>query len=221
MIKEFDEYTKEYKKILDENLSKCSEYGGEYYQQYKIQYVKNTFKIEPKRILDFGCGIGIGSKCLKEAFPNAEIIGIDISEQSIKYAKEHVNGVDFYLYRGKNLQFNENFDYIYANCVFHHINKEDRIELLKELKGLLKRQGLLTVFEHNPVNPITKKLVQECIFDRHAELIYAKEFKEIMQGNIEYLFFVPRYKIFRKILFIENYLKKCFLGAQYCFYIKN
>jgi SAM-dependent methyltransferase len=40
----------------------------------------------PRRILDFGCGIGATSSYLSQLFPLAEILGMDTAAQAIQYA---------------------------------------------------------------------------------------------------------------------------------------
>lgn len=54
-------------------------------------------KLEPKRILDIGCGTGYLTRRLAETFPKAEVIGIDIAPGMIEVA------------RNKNSRANLNF----------------------------------------------------------------------------------------------------------------
>lgn len=44
--------------------------------------------IQPKRILDLGCGPGFALKALKKQWPKAEVIGIDLSASMLKQAKK-------------------------------------------------------------------------------------------------------------------------------------
>jgi SAM-dependent methyltransferase len=48
---------------------------------------------EPERVLDIGCGTGLGSLFLAREFPHARVRGIDISEEMIREAKSKV-GLD-------------------------------------------------------------------------------------------------------------------------------
>ncbi|NET49217.1 MAG: class I SAM-dependent methyltransferase, partial [Merismopedia sp. SIO2A8] len=63
------------------------------------QQVINT---EQKVILDAGCGSGYKSLVLAEANPGAQIIGIDISEQSLDLARKRLNYHDF-----ENVEFHQ------------------------------------------------------------------------------------------------------------------
>ena len=50
-------------------------------------------KLPKGLVLDVACGCGYGSKLLHDA--GFEVIGIDISEEAIEYAKTHHNGPHF------------------------------------------------------------------------------------------------------------------------------
>ena len=43
----------------------------------------------PKRILDFGCGTGVAGVLLHSLYPQAEIMGIDVSERAADMAREN------------------------------------------------------------------------------------------------------------------------------------
>ena len=219
MNNDFDKYSNDYSKILDENLNGYSDYTSEYYQKYKIELLPKTK--DNLKILDFGCGIGTGCKYLKEKYKNAKITGIDISQESINYASKTVSDVEFIKYDGKNIPFENEFDIIYSSCVFHHIEKYQHKAFILQLKKALKSEGKLYIFEHNPINPITRKVVRECIFDNNTTLIPSKEFKKLTDCKINYIFFVPRFKILSNLFFIEKYLIKLPIGAQYYCEIKK
>ena len=75
------------------------------------------------------------------------------------------------------------------------------------------------IFEHNPYNPLTLKLVANCEFDVDAELIKKKDLIKICKKNkfnifkSGYIHFFPSKLGF--MFKLENYLKWLFLGAQY------
>jgi 2-polyprenyl-3-methyl-5-hydroxy-6-metoxy-1,4-benzoquinol methylase len=45
------------------------------------------------RVADVGCGHGVSTLLMAEAFPNSEFVGIDFHEASIAHARRHVNGL--------------------------------------------------------------------------------------------------------------------------------
>jgi 2-polyprenyl-3-methyl-5-hydroxy-6-metoxy-1,4-benzoquinol methylase len=49
----------------------------------------------PSSILDVGCGLGITTGAIAKYFPNAKVMGVDISEDAIAYAKLHYPTAEF------------------------------------------------------------------------------------------------------------------------------
>jgi ubiquinone/menaquinone biosynthesis C-methylase UbiE len=48
-----------------------------------------------KRALDVGTGTGAGAQAIKERFPAAEVIGVDVSPAMLEAARRNVDGVSF------------------------------------------------------------------------------------------------------------------------------
>ena len=61
-------------------------------------YLRNQKVIETKGkvILDAGCGAGYKSLVLAEANPGAKFVGVDISKESIKLARQRLEHHGFY-----------------------------------------------------------------------------------------------------------------------------
>ena len=120
----------------------------------------------------------------------------------------------------------EKFDLIIVSNVIHHVKSTERSDLFQKIYNLLDDNGRLLIYEHNPYNPITLKVVANCEFDIDAELINKKNLiKLCSENNFQlqksgYIHFFPS-KL--KILFnLEKYLKWFFLGAQYfCIFSKK
>jgi ubiquinone/menaquinone biosynthesis C-methylase UbiE len=70
------------------------------------------------------------------------------------------------------------FDVGFSACVFHHIAHEEHVKWLRELRRVTRAGGMLAVFEHNPLNPLTVRAVNTCAFDENARLIRAREMVE-------------------------------------------
>jgi len=116
---------------------------------------------------------------------------------------------------------NDFFDLVNMCCVLHHIEPQEHASTLKKIYQCLKTGGRLTVFEHNPLNPLTKFVGQRAKIDEHAILIYPKNLvKTLLDAGfqnvrLEYLlFFPPRLKS-RWLENIEQHLSNFPLGAQY------
>ena len=85
--------------------------------------LKTMDEKKPVCIIDLGCGVGHGCKTLSK-IPNAQIVGIDYSPESIEYARSH--------YAKKNITYQvadlveyipkmPEFDYVVSRNAFEHI----------------------------------------------------------------------------------------------------
>jgi 2-polyprenyl-3-methyl-5-hydroxy-6-metoxy-1,4-benzoquinol methylase len=207
----FDQHASSYSKQHSQSISSSGEDIG-YFAQYKIDCLKRVGICG--KILDFGCGIGNVTRVLSENFDN--VYGYDPSEISIEIAKSSLPMVKFYtkyddLPKGV-------FDAIVVAGVFHHIPKADRLSIARDIKMLLKAEGTIVIFEHNPYNPLTKMAVEKCAFDIDAVLLTPKDvisllrLSEYVLLRQKYIVFFPRFlKWFR---FLEPYLGWLPIGAQ-------
>ena len=51
-----------------------------------------------------------------------------------------------------------------------------------ELRRVVKPGGVALIFEHNPYNFLTRRVVSSCIFDKDAILLKPRETRELFQG---------------------------------------
>ena len=105
-----------------------------------------------KRILDIGCGAGAMTMALKEKYPDAEVIGIDMSAPMVRYAHKRSmeNGLDitFKQMPAENLDFEDgSFDLIVANLLFHELPVSVSKQVTKEVHRLLRTGGVFHLFD--------------------------------------------------------------------------
>jgi ubiquinone/menaquinone biosynthesis C-methylase UbiE len=219
----FDEFATNYRTIHNESI-KISGETSEYFAEFKIKWLKQNAEMEDFKFLDFGCGDGtLGEYFLKYFSDKATYDGVDISQESIRVANEkQLSGPAFHSFNGTVLPFEDNtFDYCMAACVFHHIDHSLHEQILQEIRRVLKKGGKFYLWEHNPHNPITRKVVAECEFDKDCVLLTPKYSKNIMKKTgfdsvkNEFVIFMPRKNFMKPFLFIENYLTGVPIGAQY------
>jgi len=215
---DFDDYADDYDNILKEQLRFFSE-DDKYFAQYKVKIVHKYLATEPKRILEYGCGTGRNLPFFKEIFPSAEIFGADISVQSIAVAKEQNLFARCYCLDDEFIRSFGDFDLIFVAGVFHHIAPNERVRVLEQINALLSKSGSLFVFEHNPYNPVTQKLVRECPFDADASLLSMPRMSKLLEKTgftgvqKKYTLFVP--PSFAVLAKLERYLGWLPLGGQY------
>lgn len=94
------------------------------------------------KILDVGCAGGIKSAFL--ASKGFEVVGIDLSEEMIKIAKQRMPNNQFYVKDiTQPLELNDKFDGVFAQAVLLHIAKKDIKRVLQNLIEVLITGGHL------------------------------------------------------------------------------
>lgn len=122
----------------------------------------NRIQLEnPSKIIDIGCGPGNSTQVLAARFPNAQILGIDSSENMIATARKQYPNLKFKVCDAANdlKNLGNDFDLVFSNACIQWIENHHR--LLPSMMGLLKNGGVLAV--QTPMNyeePI-HKLIQE------------------------------------------------------------
>ncbi|HKT54597.1 MAG TPA: class I SAM-dependent methyltransferase [Caulobacteraceae bacterium] len=223
-VAEFDKFADEYLETHARNI-KLSGESPDYFARYKIDEIRRVWtargRPEPRVIVDFGAGIGASAPHLRRAFPSADIIGLDVSERSLAIAERRHSGVARFLrYDGGAVPVADgNADLVFSACVFHHIEADEHVGLMREIRRVLAPGGALVIFEHNPVNPVTRYIVATCAFDENAVLIPAGTLRRRCQeagfGKVEvaYTGFFPH--ALAALRPIEPAMKALPVGAQY------
>lgn len=110
---------------------------------FVAEYGRGLLEFVPKNdeqsILDLGCGTGVLTAQLAELCD--KIIGVDSSQSMIDKAEKQFNNIEFRVCDALALPFENEFDIVFSNAVFHWIS--DHNTLLKNIHKVLKPQGLL------------------------------------------------------------------------------
>ena len=136
-----EEYIKKtidfYDKNIDEYYQKTLTLQDKFWLDKFVAYLpKNS------RILDIGCAFGRDTKFFTNN--GFDTTGIDLSENMIEKAKAFSPSSKFYVMDMQNLYFdNESFDGIWCSATLLHLNKDDAITAFKEIKRVLKKDGIL------------------------------------------------------------------------------
>src|SRR5438128_3489439 len=175
---EFDRFADAYYDQHRENVAVTGE-GPEYFAEYKIRQLRQLVEREQigvSRICDFGSGIGNSIPFFRKYIPDAALTSSDVSERSLTLGKQRYPGDGTYvLIEGNRIPCEAGaFDIAFSACVFHHIPHEEHVTWLKELHRITRTGGLIAIFEHNPLNPLTVHAVNTCPFDENAKLIFAR-----------------------------------------------
>jgi SAM-dependent methyltransferase len=174
----------------------------------------------PRRVLDYGCGIGASSPCLAGVFQCATVTGVDTSASALEYAEKHHSSSRIRFRTTEALAEEEPFDLCYVNGVFHHIAPGQRESALAAIRAALHSNAYLAFFENNPWNPGTRMVMARIPFDRGAETISQPSARRLLSKagfdphQAWSLFYFPR--ALRVLRPLEAWLTRLPLGAQYC-----
>ena len=220
---EFDRFVDEYHDQHRANVAVTGE-SPDYFAEYKIGKLKQAVDrsgIGVSRICDFGSGIGNSIPFFRKHFPEASLTSCDVSERSLALSKQrYPDSTNYLLIESQRIPSESGaFDVAFSACVFHHIAHDEHAMWLRELHRITKPGGLIAIFEHNPLNPLTVHAVNTCPFDVNAKLIFARNLAQSLaqagwaQPRIQYNLFFPR--ALASLRPLEDKLGWLPLGAQY------
>lgn len=225
-MEKFDKYAGSYETLHEENI-RITGFSPSYFDEFKVRAVYDYLKSLSREakvlnFLNFGCGIGKSEVFIKRYLPNSKVFSIDVSGESIEAAKKRNNrlqNVFFEVFDGQSIPFDKKFDVIFAANVFHHIDFEKHLSILKNLHECLGNCGALFLFEHNPLNPLTRYAVKTCEFDQDARLLNPVYTGRILSASgfvwkrLQFTIFFP--KFLSSLIPLEKYLRYVPFGAQY------
>ncbi len=122
-----DEYWREHiNKPLEENM---------WIDEYKEKYFNKG-----GLCLDLGCGIGQFSKRIMEY--GYDVISADISSIALNKVKEFNDNIVNFDMRKEFPFEDDKFDIVFANLSIHYFSDEETRNIIKEIKRILKKDGL-------------------------------------------------------------------------------
>jgi 2-polyprenyl-3-methyl-5-hydroxy-6-metoxy-1,4-benzoquinol methylase len=97
------------------------------------------------RALDVGCGSGRVCIALAEAFPKAEVVGVDPDASSIERARTAAPQLKFSVGDVSSVEKREGFDLVTLCDVLHDLAEPQKV--LEQIRALLKPDGALFIIE--------------------------------------------------------------------------
>lgn len=114
----------------------------DFLSDFWIEKYADTFNNIPKgKALDLGCGLGQYTKYLMDK--GYDVISSDISTEVLNKLKFNIPNANIkQLDMSKPLPFADNsFNLVFANLSIHYFDKKTTINLLKEIKRIIKNHG--------------------------------------------------------------------------------
>jgi SAM-dependent methyltransferase len=220
---EFDRYSESYRDEVEESISFVGA-DLDFFTRAKAEALLGfaSNRLGPPgqlAMLDVGCGPGETDRFLGGRV--GRLAGVDIASGMLERARRRNPSVEYRGFgAGEAIPFDDaEFDVCFAVCVLHHVPPAERGALLGEMLRVCRPGGLIVLFEHNPWNPLTRRAVRGCEFDRDAELLSRREASRLLseagvedQSGRYILFFTRESSLLRGI---ERRLGWLPLGAQY------
>ena len=120
---------------------------------------------EPKTILDVGCSVGISTQYISRAFPEARMIGMDLSPYMLAVAKHRDEGAEGAERRewvhglGEDTGLeSDSVDVVSLAFVIHECPESATRALMTEAARVLKPGGTFVMTDNNPKSPVIQKL---------------------------------------------------------------
>lgn len=117
---------------------------SERYSAYPWLYEAAEFRNHAgERVLEIGCGTGCD--LLQFAKHGADAVGIDITAEHLRFARDRVGNLARVLYgSGTDIPFPDgSFDYVYSHGVLHHLDQPRR--MVEEIFRVLRPGGRFNV----------------------------------------------------------------------------
>jgi len=171
---EFDGYAASYDEAVNQSLAFLG-VKVDYFTRVKAAYLLDLLqehfgRTDAVDLLDIGCGVGNYHALIGDRV--GALSGVDPSGACLDQASRRNPAVDYTQYDGMRLPFADGqFDAAVTICVMHHVPPAQWPTFAAEMKRVVRPGGLAVVFEHNPLNPLTRRVVSNCAFDEDAVLL--------------------------------------------------
>jgi len=125
--------------------------------------------IQPgQRVLDLACGTATLTIAIKQAHPQAIVIGVDGDPAILRQAraKAERSGADIAFDEGLSYELpyaDESFDHVLSSLFFHHLTRENKLRTLTEIKRVLKPGGEFHVADWGAPQNVVMKLASQGI----------------------------------------------------------
>lgn len=108
-----------------------------------IDLVSRIDLLNPRNIIDIGCGPGNSTQILVQRWPDSEILGVDNSPSMIEKAKRDYPKQNWSILDAGTDMINNKYDLIFSNASIQWI--PNHVELFKKFNSALTENGVLAI----------------------------------------------------------------------------
>lgn len=137
-------------------LGRFNDGGGKAIAQWLLSHHP---EFKPKRILDIGCGLGHNVLPIAQAYPDAEVVAVDVGAPMLRYGHARaqalgITNVKFMQMDGQFTGFaDESFDWIQTTMFLHETSGKSIHGIMKEIYRMLKSGGVTMHIEQPQYTP--------------------------------------------------------------------
>lgn len=228
---EFDAFAADYTGGMENSVKALLGKSGEDFLDVKLHWLlRNIPTLREDRadftVLDYGCGRGDLLRLMAKRGVTPRMLGSDISSGMLRegakiWPSDLAPLPMFMPQAGANVPCGSAVaDLVLISSVLHHVPLAERPDVYAEIHRLLRPGGYVVVFEHNPLNPVTRYVVSHTPIDQNAILLGAGEVTHGLNKlgfadvKTDYIMFAPpRLRTISTAL--DRMLRWLPLGAQY------
>ena len=168
--------------------------------EHRHRYYMAARYTNGKTVLDVACGSGYGTEIL--SVEAQKVIGIDYSSEIIAYCKAtHIkDNLEFKQMKASNMDFpSQTFDVVVSFETLEHLSEDEQIQFLKEIKRVLKIDGLLIISTPNCM--IWETTINNGKNNYHLHELEQKEFEDLIKSHFDFCrFFAQNYGLTSNIV---------------------
>jgi ubiquinone/menaquinone biosynthesis C-methylase UbiE len=224
----FDAHAASYDDAVDRSVSFTGR-DAAFYARRKVELLEEIVRprlgsLQGLSLLDVGCGTGTTDR---QFAPRVrKLHGVDVSEEMLVHARRTVPAAEFSWYDGEKLPFaDESFDVVVGICMIHHVPASERFRVVSEMVRVTRSEGVVAVFEHNPLNPLTRHAVNTCALDQNVVLLPSHRTVELLRDaadvepDLRHFLFSPLGGAIGCSL--DRHLRRVRLGGQYVAWVRR
>lgn len=142
--------------------------------KFKNHLIKSAHIETRQRVLDVGCGTGTLAVLIKQAHPDAEVIGLDGDTKALEIARKKAlkTGARINIHKGLAFQLpyaERSFDRVFSSLMFHHLTRENKRLAIAEMHRVLKIDGELHIADFKKPNETLPEMMRKVRFTEIRE----------------------------------------------------